>query len=226
MSLNTYITTTDIYKPIDNQRRIIQDMCISALLTPAVAELFTLKQIITPEWCNPNKITEYKEIPVQSVETRDLTNYNLERPHEARRTCPVINLSQIRSKTNAADNEHLSLFENMKIEAPCLVLDGDILLYYNGNLRALRNLLIGSFKNHNPPESHSICASHAVYLKHVDDQSKNIISMESHRNPCTTVQLIRDKFFRSSTHLSRAMHGSMTTYKFVDTGTCQHETDS
>lgn len=217
--MNTYITTTDLYKPINDQRRIIQDMCISALLTPAVAELFTLKQIITPEWCNPNKITEHKDIPVQSVETRDLTNYNFKRPHEARRTCPVINISRRRSNTNEADNEHLSLFENMKIEAPCLVLDGDILMYCNRNLRVLHSLLIGRFaENHQKPEAHSICASHAVYLKHVDDQNKNIISMKSHLNTCATVQLIRDHFFRSSTHLSRAMHGSMTTYEFVDTG--------
>lgn len=211
MSINTYVTTTDIYKPFDDQRRIIQDMCIDALQTPNVSQFFDLKSIITPEWCNPNQISNYKSVPVQSVETRDLTNYNPKDVWSARRTCPVINNSRKRGK-HPADSEHLSLFENMIVETPCVVLDGDILLYYNVNLRTLHDLL-----TERSPYSHSICASHAVYLKCTEDQHKDIISMKSHRNLCSTIQLIRDNFFRSSTHLSRAMHRSMTTYKLIKT---------
>lgn len=217
MSINTYVTTIDLYKPLDDQRRVIQDMCIDALQTPAVSQFFNLKSIVTPEWCNPGKKQEYKDVSVQSVETRDLTNYNLKNISSARLTCPVINNSRKRSKTNAADNEHLSLFENMEVETPCVVMDSDILLYYNGRLRALHNLLIGNVQGFKKPDAHSICASHAVFLRYPEDQQKDIISMESHQNLCPTIQLIRDNFFRSSTHLSRAMTTSMTTYKIINT---------
>ena len=217
MSLNTYVTTTDLYKPKHDHRRIIQDMCISALLTSNVAELFTLKQIITPEWCNPGKKREYKGVPVQNVETRDLTNYDPKCIQHTRRTCPVINHSRVRSETNDADNEHLSLFENMEVETPCIVIDGDILLYYNGRLRALHNLLIGSVPGFKKPDACSICASHAVFLRYPEDQQKDIISMKSHLNFSPIIELIRDNFFRSATHLSRSMSESMTTYKIINT---------
>ena len=212
MSVNVYITTIDLYKPLHDQRRVIQDMCIDGLKTPDVAQYFELKGIITPEWCNPDRIDNYKDTPVQSVETRDLKNYDSHDPWRSRDNCPVINVSRKRG-TLLADNEHLSLFENMTIETPCLLLDGDILLYCNSNLRALYDLLTQDVK----PEGHSICASHAVYFSCDDDRDKDLISMQSHINPCSKVQLIRDTFFRCSTHMSRAMHSSMTTYRFVNT---------
>jgi hypothetical protein len=216
MKLNTYITTTDLYKPLSDQRRIVQDMCLGSLQTPGVSQFFNLKEIITPEWCNPKQIDSYMNVPVQSVETRDLTNYNPSDVWASRRTCPVINNSRERGG-QSADSEHLSLFENMKVETPCLLLDGDILLYYTNHIERLYRLLTGRFSHYKPPVGHSICASHAVFISCAEDQSKDLISMRSYLNPCPTVQFIRDTFFRTSTHLSRGMRRGMLTYQFVNT---------
>lgn len=208
--IKTYITTTNLYKPIINQRRVIQDMCVDALLTPGVSEFLSLDGIIAPEWSNPEQLTEYKGVPVQSVKTRDLANYNKKDVWNTHKKCPVINYTVKRGKRDA-DNEHLSLYENMKIETPCVILDGDILMYNNGNLRTFRNTLI---RNNLP--SHCICASHAIFLQNHNDVSKIMTTKMDYEAIHPTVQQIRDEYFRCSTHFSRAMHHSMTTYAIVN----------
>lgn len=203
MKLKTYITSTDFRHGLKHPRVLIREMCIDALLNSAVSEHLKLEGIICPSWTNQKKITEYRGIPVQNVETRDLSNL------ETHGHCPVIGYSKKRSSYDA-DNEHLSLIENMQIETPCIVIDSDILIYANHRLKSFVHKLCYSSL-----ETHCICAFHAIYFKDCSFQEKGLEFTPGYFYNCPKIQSSRDDFFRCSTHFSRAMYKSMGKYKLI-----------
>ncbi len=183
--MNLYLTTMHIASPDRSVPKIVLDSCIESLFKHFGDATLHLKGIIVPSWTNPENISNYRGVPVQSVVTRknnpnlslkprdeellsyETTNVN-KRTHEKKHWS-----NNTTQGENDSDNEHQAMFEHMECNYPCLVADGDI-IFDNRDFSALKIQL----RKHGKSEI-ILPRSHLVYLHNAEDKKTILLSANS-----------------------------------------------
>jgi hypothetical protein len=202
--MNMYITTIDLRSIGHSNVRMagrgtILNACIDALTHAGV----TINGIITPEWANLAGLETYRGIAVQTLKTRDMTNYggdcNMDlSPKGSLKDCEILCKTE-RSPQHHGDNEHQTIFEMMEVETPCLISDGDMIMPLLDQiidileavpLKHKRSMILMSI-------------SHLIYLHNQEDKDGILLYQNSEK--FKTIERVVSHLHRSITHIPRGV---------------------
>lgn len=204
--MNVYLTTVYLNDPERSVRKKILNASIASLLAyqSDPSKNFILSGIITPSWKNPLNLDSYKGVKVLSVTTRQgCPDPNLGPRDPKYFQYPCLNKNVRKhgkrhwaktdiQKRNTEDNEHQALLENMQLNYPCLVSDGDI-IYDNKDFSILIKLLKKRDKS-----QVLLPKSHLLYLHKEEDRHHILI------NPIETFDKL-DLIYYKTMHCRRGI---------------------